>query len=112
MAYPVEPKAQAGAAAAAAAGGILYLLQHYVFKGTVPDGVQSMVYLVAPGVVAFVAAYLAPHQSRTPPAPVPVPPPAALTSASSFTPEQMEAVRDVLEHEQGAADERKVPPAP
>jgi hypothetical protein len=79
MAYPIEPKAQAGGAAAAAAGGILYLLQHYVFKGTVPDGVQSMVYLVAPGLVAFAAAYLAPHQSRTPPAPPPaqVPPPPA-----------------------------------
>ena len=47
-------------------GAALYFLQHYVFKGTVPDGVASLVYVAVPGVLAVAAGWLAPHQSRTP----------------------------------------------
>ena len=64
MSAPVEPKAQAGGIAAAVSGAVLWLLGHYVFKGTVPDGVASMIYIAVPGIVAFAAAYLAPHQVR------------------------------------------------
>ena len=75
MAYPVEPKTQAAGVSGAVAGAVLYLLQQYVFKGDVPAGVESLIYTAMPGVIAFAAAYLAPHQSRTPPAPAPVPAP-------------------------------------
>ena len=68
MAYPIAAKTQAAGASAAVAGAALYLLSTYVFKGTVPAGVQSLIYAAVPGLVAFVAAYMAPHQYR------PVPP--------------------------------------
>ena len=74
MAAPIEPKTQAAGVSGAVAGAVLYLLQQYVFKGSVPAGVESLIYTAVPGLVAFVAAYLAPHQSRTPPAPAPPPP--------------------------------------
>jgi hypothetical protein len=110
MSAPIAPKTSAAGVSAAVAGAALYLLSTYAFKGDVPAGVASMVYIAVPGIVAFVAAYLAPHQVRpgdTPP-PVPVPPPAAL-SAIPITPEQMAEIRGVLAHEQTAADERKAP---
>jgi hypothetical protein len=110
MAYPVAAKTQAAGVSAAVAGAALYLLQTYVFKGAVPAGVESLIYLAVPGIVAFVAAYLAPHQVRPGDTPAaPVPPPAAL-SAIPITPEQMAEIRDVLAHEQTAGDERKAPP--
>lgn len=74
----VETKVQAGSISAALAGVVLYLLQQYVFKGSVPAGVVSLVYLAVPGLVAFAAGYIAPHTYRplpAPPAP-PAPPPA------------------------------------
>ena len=76
MAYPVITTRRWRSAAVA--GAVLYLLQKYVFKGSVPAGVESLIYTAVPGLVAFAAAYLAPHQNRTPPcaAPAPVPPPA------------------------------------
>jgi hypothetical protein len=61
-----------------------------VFKGDVPAGVKSLIYAAVPGLLAFAAAYLAPHQHRDP-APVPGQPVPA---------------------EQSAADERVVPPVP
>ena len=55
MAAPIAPKVQAASVSAAVAGAVLYLLQSYVFKGDVPDGVQSLVYVAVPGVVALIA---------------------------------------------------------
>jgi len=121
MSYPVEPKVQVAGVTAAASGAVLWILGKYVFKGNVPDGIASMVYVAMPGVLAFVAAYLAPHQHRDP---VPVltvtaPPasdtPVILKSSNSLTEEQMDAVREALAEasgrmEQTAGDERKVPP--
>jgi len=113
MSYPIEPKTQAAGVTAAASGAVLWLLSTYVFKGSVPDGVASMVYIAVPGVLAFAAAYFAPHQHRDPAPPLTVT--AAAAPAVSLTGEQMDAVRDALASgrmEQTAADERKVPPAP
>ncbi len=66
-AAPTEPKVQAASVTAAVSGAVLYLLQHYVFKGDVPDGVASMVYIAVPGVLAYAAGWLAPHQDRPQP---------------------------------------------
>ena len=64
MAAPVAPKTQAAGVSAAVAGAVLYVLQQYVFKGDVPAGIESLIYTAVPGVIAFAAAYLAPHQVR------------------------------------------------
>ena len=114
MSAPIAPKTQAAGVSAAVAGAALYLLQTYVFKGDVPAGVASMVYIAVPGIVAFVAAYWAPHQVRPgdTPAAAAVLPPVVLTS-SSFTDAQMETIREALASaapEQTAADERLSPP--
>ena len=70
MARPVETKVQASTAAAALSGLALWALGRYVFKGSgVPDVVASWVYVITPGVITFVAGYLARHTS------VPVIPP-------------------------------------
>ena len=109
MSYPIEPKTQAAGVTAAASGAVLWLLSTYVFKGDVPDGIASLIYVTVPGVVAFGAAWLAPHQHRDPA------PSLVLPSSVSLTGEQMDAVRDALSSgrmEQTAADERKVPPTP
>jgi len=105
MAYPVEPKVQVAGVTAAVSGAVLWVLGTYVFKGTVPDGVASMIYVATPGVLAFVAAYLAPHQHRDPVPPLTVP--ASAGPAVSLTGEQMETVRGAL----ASGAERKVPPA-
>jgi len=71
---PVEAKTQAAGTAGIVAGAIIWLLQEYVFKGTVNPGVVSLVYAAVPGVLAFAAAYVAPHTPRpvaAPPAGVP-----------------------------------------
>jgi hypothetical protein len=68
----IETKVQAGTAAATVAGAIVYLLQTYVFKGTVNAGLVSLVYAAVPGALALAAGYLAPHTPR------PVPPAAAV----------------------------------
>src|SRR6266568_7768691 len=67
MAYPVAPKTSAACASAAVSGAVLYVLQTYAFKGAVPDGIASLIYVAVPGVVAFAAAWAAPHQDRVPP---------------------------------------------
>ena len=70
----VETKVRAGTLSAAAAGVALWVLQTYVFKGGMPQGVESLVYLAVPAVLAGAAGYLAPHTHRpglTPPAPPP-----------------------------------------
>jgi len=67
MSYPVAPKVQAASVTAAVSGAALWLLGHYVFKGSVPDGIASMVYIAVPGALAYAAGWLAPHQDRPPP---------------------------------------------
>lgn len=81
---PVEPKVSAGSLGATAAGIIVWALQTYVFKGSLNPGAEAYIYAAIPGLVAFVVAFLAPHQARpgdlpaTPPSNVTVqPPPAA-----------------------------------
>src|SRR5262249_14997287 len=64
MNKPIEAKVQAGTLSAAVAGIVLYLLQTYVFKDGMPQGVESLVYLAVPAILAGVAGYLAPHTSR------------------------------------------------
>lgn len=66
----VETKVQAGTLSAAAAGVVLWVLQTYVFKGAMPQGVESLVYLAVPAVLAGAAGYLAPHTHRPDLAPV------------------------------------------
>ena len=121
MSYPVEPKVQVAGVTAAVSGAVLWILGKYVFKGAVPDGIASMVYVAMPGVLSFVAAYLAPHQHRDPAPALTVTAtpasgtPVVLKSSSSLTEEQMDVVREALAEaggrmEQTAADERKVPP--
>lgn len=74
----VETKVQAASLSAAAAGVALWVLQTYVFKGSMPQGVESLVYLAVPGIVAGVAGYVAPHTHRPDlPAPAPLPKAAA-----------------------------------
>ncbi len=72
MAYPIEPKVQAASVTAAISGAALWVLSQYVFRGAVPDGVASLGYVAVPGVLAYAAGWLAPHQPR----PVPTSPPA------------------------------------
>ena len=105
MSYPVEPKVQVAGVTTAVSGAALWVLGKYVFQGAVPDGIASMIYVATPGVLAFAAAYFAPHQHRDPAPALTVP---ASPPAVSLSGEQMDAVRGAL----SAADERKVPPAP
>ena len=104
MSAPIEPKAQYAGLAAAVSGAALYLLGKYVFKGSVPDGVASMIYIATPAVLAFAAAYLAPHQVRPGDTPA-SPPPVVLSGA------QMEAIREALTAAAPPASGRAVPPA-
>jgi len=104
MAAPVEPKAQAAGLTAAVAGAALWVLGKYVFKGDVPDGIASMIYVATPAVLAFAAAYLAPHQVRPGDTPA-SPPPVVLSGA------QMEAIREALTAAAPPASGQAVPPA-
>ena len=70
----IETKVQAGTASAAVAGVALWALQTYVFKSGMPQGVESLVYLAVPAVLAGAAGYLAPHTHR-PDLTVPAAPP-------------------------------------
>ena len=71
----VETKVQAGTLSAAVAGVALWVLQTYVFKGGMPQGLESLVYLAVPAVLAGAAGYLAPHTHRPDLAPPPAVPP-------------------------------------
>lgn len=72
----IEKKVSASSLSAAAAGVVLWALQTWAFKGTVPAGVVSLVYLAVPAISALVAGYLAPHTPRPAPAPnIPATPP-------------------------------------
>jgi len=61
---PVEPKVAAGSLGATAAGIIVWILQTYVFRGNLNAGAEAYIYAAIPGAVAFLLAYLAPHQRR------------------------------------------------
>ena len=84
---PVEAKVQAGTLAATVAGAIVYILQEYVFKGTVNAGLVSLIYAAVPGALALAAGYYAPHTSRPVPAPAAVPPTGAVTVVPATPPE-------------------------
>jgi hypothetical protein len=88
MAAPTEPKVQAASLTAAVSGAALWLLGHYVFKGNVPDGIASMVYIAVPGVLAYAAGWLAPHQDR--PAVTVTPLPSSVTVSPAGYPPQEE----------------------
>ena len=60
----IEKKTQAGTLSAAVAGVVLWALQTYVFKSGMPQGLESLVYLAVPAVLAGAASYLAPHTHR------------------------------------------------
>ena len=60
----VETKVKASTAAAAVSGLLLWVLGTYVFRGAVPPVLASWVYVAVPGVVTFVAGYLARHTDR------------------------------------------------
>jgi hypothetical protein len=77
---PIAPKTQAAGVAGVVSGAVIYLLQTYVFKETLNPGLVSLIYVAVPGVLAFGAAYLAPHQVRPgdPVAPV-LPPVVSIT---------------------------------
>ena len=62
--FPVEAKTQAAGVAGVVSGALIWILQTYVFKGAVDPGLVSLIYAAVPGVLAFGAAYLAPHTSR------------------------------------------------
>ena len=74
---PVEAKTQAAGVAGVVSGALIWVLQTYVFKGTLDPGLVSLIYAAVPGVLAFGAAYLAPHTPRT--APATVTPPSNVT---------------------------------
>ena len=74
---PVEPKVSAGSLGATAAGIIVWVLQAYVLKNHVSPGLAAYVYAAVPGIVAFLVAWLAPHQAR--PGDVIPPPPSNVT---------------------------------
>lgn len=78
---PVETKVKASTAAAAVSGLALWAMGRYLFRHGVPDVVASWVYVIVPAVLALAAGYLAPHTSRTPPAP-----PAAPTNVTVLPP--------------------------
>jgi hypothetical protein len=77
---PVEAKTQAAGLAGVVSGAAIWLLQTYVFKGNIDPGLVSLIYAAVPGILAFAAAYLAPHQVR-PGDPVPpvLPPVVSMT---------------------------------
>ena len=88
--YPIAAKTQAAGVSAAVSGAALYLLQAYVFKGAVPAGVESLIYAAVPGLVAFAAAYMAPHQDRTQ-----APAVAYVAGGKAFHPDDVVVVRNL-----------------
>lgn len=66
MNAPVETKVKMSAAAAALSGLLLWAAGRYVFKGSVPDVVESWVYAIIPALITFTAGYYAKHTPRAP----------------------------------------------
>lgn len=71
---PVHPKAIGGGAGGAIAGAIIYLIQTYWIKNSLPAGDVSLIYTAVGLLLAFGAAYLTPAKHY------PVPPPPASTA--------------------------------
>ena len=63
---PVEAKVSASAAGAALAGVIMWALQTYAFPDGLPEGLQPLLDVAVPALVAFAAGWAAPHTPRTP----------------------------------------------
>ena len=59
-----ERKVTTSTMAAAVAGLVIWLLDKYVFKGTVPDPVALAINVLMPGVLAFLAGYFTHHTHR------------------------------------------------
>ena len=76
---PVEAKTQAAGVAGVVSGALIWILQTYVFKGTLDPGLVSLIYAAVPGALAFAAAYVAPHTPRAVAAPAAVPPSGTVT---------------------------------
>jgi len=88
--YPVEAKAKAapvGSAAGAGTGLVIFVLGRWVFGGTVPDDVQTMLLIILPAVFgaagSFAAAYAARHTHRRA-APLVLAPSSATTAAGAI----------------------------
>jgi hypothetical protein len=64
----VEKKVQASTLAAAVSGLVVWLLGRYVLHGTVSPGYIAEIDVAVPGILAFVAGWLAPHTPKPPPA--------------------------------------------
>ena len=60
----IETKVTASTGAAAVSGLAVWVLSTYAFHGAVPPVIQSWIYVLTPGLFAFIAGYLAPHTSR------------------------------------------------
>jgi hypothetical protein len=60
----VETKVNAAGIGAALAGVLMWVFTTYVFNGDVPDSFTLLINIVVPGVVAWVAGWLAPHTRR------------------------------------------------
>lgn len=61
---PVEKKVRAGTVGAGVGAFVVWLLAEYVFGHEVPEPVVALVYVVVPGIVAFVSGYIAQHTPR------------------------------------------------
>jgi hypothetical protein len=59
-----EPKVVAATGGSALAGLVMWLLDAYVFHGSVPGPVGTFVYITAPAVAALVAGWSAKHVDR------------------------------------------------
>ena len=84
---PVEAKTQAAGVAGVVSGALIWVLQTYVFKTALDPGLVSLIYAAVPGVLAFAAAYLAPHTPRSPAATVTMPSNVKVYSPPSGPPE-------------------------
>jgi hypothetical protein len=62
--FTPEPKVVAATGGSAFAGLVEWLLDTYVFHGSVPGPVGTFVYIAAPAAAAFVAGWSAKHVNR------------------------------------------------
>jgi hypothetical protein len=67
---PVETKVTVAAVAAATAGFVMWALDQWVFRGSTPDAVRILVYVLVPGLASFAAGWSARHTYRQAPGPV------------------------------------------
>ncbi len=64
MSAPVETKVTASTAGAVGSAFVVWVLGAYVFHDDVPLPVTALVAVIVPGIVTFVAGWLAPHTPR------------------------------------------------